>query len=142
MGCDIHMYLEVRHFSKDDVEREKGVWVSADKWTEDRYNFGYDDTRFEVEDKDRIYDGRNYKLFSILANVRNNNNLPYISEPKGLPEDVSDMVKNESDFWGDEVHSHTYLNLDEITNYEHWDTLLNGSHIVKNKEDVIEIMEY
>ncbi|GAI60500.1 unnamed protein product, partial [marine sediment metagenome] len=87
MGCDIHLFVE---------KRVGGNWVPADKWVPDK----------ESEDKDalmvpygnRYYDGRNYHLFAILADVRNNfgfagidrgDQFNPISDPRGLPQDVT-----------------------------------------------------
>lgn len=57
---------------------------------------------------------RNYALFAYMANVRNYGDITPISEPKGLPDDVSFMVQFDSDRWGDDGHSHSYLTADEI----------------------------
>jgi hypothetical protein len=46
-----------------------------------------------------IYHERNYSLFALLANVRNSAGVKPISEPRGLPEDVSEIVKKISDQW-------------------------------------------
>lgn len=120
MGCDIHMFLEVKRYPYQDINREKGVWISKDKWSiepdyvlypEDNYK------RYRVDYDDLIYKGRNYYLFSVLANVRNYNNFEYISKPKGLPIDISKEVKEESDYWGSDGHSHSYLSLRELLFY-------------------------
>jgi len=42
---------------------------------------------------EEIYDGRNYDLFGVLADVRNPPEDGPISEPKGLPDDVSMAVR-------------------------------------------------
>lgn len=92
--------------------------------------------------------GRNYNLFAVLANVRNgfgfagvktSEQLPCISEPKGIPEDIYETC--EIDEWGnvrhypgflfrsytwinDSVwlgdHSHTWLTVKEIIDFD-WD---------------------
>ena len=40
-----------------------------------------------------------------------------MSDPKGLPEDVSDVVKEESDRWNGDGHSHSYFTLRELVEY-------------------------
>jgi hypothetical protein len=96
MGCDIHCYSEI---NKD------GKW--------------------EIVDKVKI--DRNYSLFGILANVRNGwgcagcdtgDGFMPIAEPRGLPENVSGKVKHESDEWGCDGHSHSYLTLAELIEYD------------------------
>lgn len=106
MGCDIHLHVE---------KKVNGKWV-------------------EVPDVG--YDNRNYKVFAILANVRNGygfagcptgRGFKSISEPKGLPDDASKEVKEHSESWGVDGHSHSYLTLKELEAYD-WDqvTWLQG----------------
>lgn len=95
MGCDIHIYVE---------QRVNGVWEQV---------------------SDDIDNGRNYDLFSILADVRNGRGFAGvdtgdgyvpISEPKGMPEDVSKgLIENVC--W-DYDHSHSYLSLRELIEYD------------------------
>lgn len=120
MGCDIHMYVE---------HKQDGVWKSADIWKPDKYF----DSKYEtvqkdiVEYEDRFYAGRNYDLFAILANVRNGygfagtdtgDGFIPISEPRGLPDDVSELIKDESEDWGPDGHSHSWLTLKELLEYD------------------------
>ena len=109
MGCDIHLYVEVR---------ENGEWKSADRW----YNNPEESSLTE-----EFYDGRNYDLFGILANVRNGRGFAGIktgegfnpiSEPRGLPPDVSSLVKAVSDRWNGDGHSHSYFTVAELLAYD------------------------
>ena len=62
------------------------------------------------------YGGRCYSLFGILAGVRNQSN-PMIGgeyELKGIPDDASERVKNVSDEWDIDGHSHNYFTLREL----------------------------
>lgn len=114
MGCDIHLFTEVKR-KINNVER----WVNSDYWEINPYYRYGDDKDLEYErplNHVSIFRGRNYELFGILADVRGVGN-PVISEPKGLPEDVSDVVKEESDRWGIDGHSHSYLTLRELVEY-------------------------
>lgn len=114
MGCDIHLF----------AERRNGTgWVSADNWTPDEYEEG----RVSVAYGNRFYNGRNYDLFAILANVRNGRGFAGcdtgdgfvpICEPRGLPEDVTPEVAAESESWGADGHSHSHLTLAEILSYD------------------------
>jgi len=55
---------------------------------------------------------RCYRLFTKMANVRTVDEVEPISEPRGLPEDVSVITRIESKF--DNGHSHSWLNAKEI----------------------------
>lgn len=57
---------------------------------------------------------RNYVLFAKMAGVRNYYNLVPISEPKGLPDDVTELTKLHSDRFGVAGHSHSWLDAKEI----------------------------
>jgi len=60
---------------------------------------------------------RSYDLFAMLANVRNYNDIPPISEPRGVPDDVSQEIweKIEADLDG---HSHSWLSWKDIKAYD------------------------
>lgn len=97
MGADIHGVVQTR-------------WKGDSAW------------RNEVE----IDDDRSYLRFSILAGVRNYNDITPISEPRGLPEDsgVVDECVNmyygvrQSIWLGD--HSHSWLTPAEILEWDGW----------------------
>ncbi|MCY9186471.1 hypothetical protein [Bacillus halotolerans] len=140
MGCDIHAFVEVKRYPYQDRNRSNGVWISADKWTvnEDHIFYPEDyEERFHVDDHDSIYRGRNYHLFSILAGVRNYRGLTPISSPKGLPKDVCIEIKNESDFFASDGHSHSYLTLKELLQYN-WDEEIEAVDFADSKELAIE----
>jgi len=97
MGCDIHLFVE---------KKVDGLWqhVPGD-----------------------FYSGRNYDLFSILACVRNGygfagiktgEGFVPIAMPRGLPEDITDAVAQESDEWGDSGHSHSYFTVAELLKFD------------------------
>jgi len=125
MGCDIHFYVE---------KRVNGSWEPADKW--EKEDDGEGGTYDSVNYNNRFYSDRNYNLFSILADVRNGVGFAGcrtgagfnpISMPKGLPEDVSDIIRGCSDRWGCDGHSHSWLTVAEVMSYD-WTqvTLLTG----------------
>jgi hypothetical protein len=72
MGADIQCYAEKRSLSVGGWELIK--------------NFN----SFPFGDNDAVYRSRDYDIFSVLANVRNQNNIIPISKPRGLPADISD----------------------------------------------------
>jgi len=134
MGCDIHLHYEIK---------EGNEWKYID-WKKD----------LQSEDKDYytelsnhpLYVGRNYNLFSILANVRNgygfamcNTSAGFapIDFPRGLPDDISDEVKEEAEIWGVDAHSHSWLYLQELLEYG-WDIRTVTLIGVVNKREYIE----
>lgn len=83
-----------------------------------------------------FYGGRNYTLFSILAGVRNYDELEPISPPRGIPEDASvDYLEEVNRLEGD-GHSHSWFTLKEILDFP-WDkaTIL-GEVVVTDREYV------
>lgn len=121
MGCDIHLFVE--------KQNQAGAWEAADKWTANPYFKGDPESEspLTVEHRQRFYTGRNYNLFAILANVRNGRGFAGvdtgdgfnpIAPPRGLPSDVTEAVKRESDSWGCDGHSHSYFTLAELLAYD------------------------
>jgi hypothetical protein len=108
MGCDIHLFTEMK--------RDQGKWKNIDYW---QHNYFYD---AEDPDSERemdlipIYRGRDYDLFGILAGVRNEEN-PKIDDPRGLPPDVCEITKKESDRWTSDGHSHSFFTLKELKDH-------------------------
>lgn len=87
MGCDIHIAVQVKN---------------NDEW-------------FTIIHPMGAYNCRNYRLFAILAGVRNAFDIIPISQPKGLPEGF--IEQEHYPFWiGD--HSFSFLTLQEIKNYD------------------------
>jgi hypothetical protein len=129
MGADIHIFTEryISHVKGDEK------WVNIDHWTYNPwYKEGKDDER--MLDHISIYDGRDYELFGILANVRYTPDEGPISEPRGLPDDVSNVTKKESDIWGEDGHSHTYFTLRELKDYIEKNPMVNRSGMVSPNE--------
>ena len=92
IGCDIHLRVE----KKDN----NGVWIDANL---------YDSNREVLE----FYNGRDYDLFGILAEVRNEHILGPIAEPRGIPDDACSVS---IEYLGDDLnlHSHTYFTYQEL----------------------------
>jgi len=57
--------------------------------------------------------GRNYELFELLAGVRGTP-INAVFEQRGLPNDLSEMLKSAADQWAGDGHSHSYLSLEEL----------------------------
>lgn len=112
MGCDIHMYAEVRIKSKVD---DRYWWNKLGSIFKNRY-FAKDriPDEYNREYTDEPYRGGNYELFAALAGVRNYNSINPFRIPGGLPEDISEDIKRLSDNWGIDGHSHSYILLSEF----------------------------
>lgn len=137
MGCDIHAYAEVKQSGTWDtvghIFRER--WVRDDEITVMR---AYDDDNADALEFSKgysmhPYNGRNYTLFNVLAGVRAREELTPIAEPRGLPEDVSRWLCNESRMWGVDGHSHSWLSISELEGYE-WNRFITRSGYVTPSE--------
>ncbi len=115
MGCDIHVCTEKRLID--------GTWWCADRF---RYNEYYLEDDSSVLEVCPIYTERSYKLFSILADVRNYDNIIPISKPRGLPEDITEQVQSIYEEYMDYAHSESWLYAEEIFKYEeeHMNTMI------------------
>jgi hypothetical protein len=97
MGCDIHLYRE---------KNVNGEWLAADKWTDDG-------DYLRVEYQDQYFTDRNYQLFGLLAKgVREEHDFSFVK--RGLPFDACREIKQCSDDWDCDGHSHSYLFLHEL----------------------------
>ena len=102
MGCDIHMYREVR--GKD------GAWHCLP----DIYKY------FRVGEDDQLSSacipdaGRDYVLFGILSYVVRCGTSDSIGEDRGIPEDVCGEIQSARDGWDCDGHSHGYATLGEL----------------------------
>ena len=63
---------------------------------------------------------RFYMLFAKLANVRNNFGIQPISEPRGIPDDASYLVKKSYESWKDDAHSASFITCEEIGELQEW----------------------
>lgn len=120
MGCDIHFYVE---------KLVNGQWVAADKFQRGDAEDGTDDAKgyLHIVDHKEMYQGRNYDLFAILADVRNGSGFAGIktgegfvpiSMPRGVPDDASPEYKEISDDMDCDGHSHSYFTLRELLDYD------------------------
>ena len=106
MGTDITLHVEYR--DNDALNR----WYSGDLFRMDRTRIGF--TRVP------LYDDRCYALFAVLANVRNYGDTKYIDDPRGLPDDVCDFIKQQyNDDWGYGCSHFTLQELIDFHNQKH-----------------------
>lgn len=118
MGCDIHFYVE---------KKIDGKWVSQDIWSKEDPLENEETSFLYVDHAHSYYKGRNYNLFSILADVRNGfgfagvktgEKFSPIAPPRGVPEDSCIEIKKVVDQWEGDGHSHSYFNLKELLEYD------------------------
>ena len=104
MGCDIHGIVEIR---------ENGTWK-----------------RFS----DLPYDGRSYKLFSRLADVRNYDKIEHM-ELKGLPDDSECSYEDIED---PDHHSFNHFTLEELLDFanKHKTIRVSGKISAKQKKEL------
>lgn len=112
MGCDIHLFTEINKESEG-----KENWVNNDCWKHNPY-YNPEDPDGEIPmEHVSIYSGRNYDLFGILANVKNYSENGCIDDPRGLPDNVSWVTKQEADRWSGDAHNHSWFTLKELKDY-------------------------
>ena len=127
MACDIHLYIEKKCYKYNDEEKKNGVWVLKNEVEIDEYAFKYPEegeTQIKIKSEDI---GRDYSLFSILAEVRTSSLIGIVSgdfeenkthfEPKGFPEDACSLTRQEFEDWGADAHTPSYLSLKELESY-------------------------
>lgn len=112
MGCDIHAFIEVRN---------------GDGWKVYDWESDIPEKDYHARWDHPLYIGRNYNLFAMLADVRNGygfagcdtgEGFKPIASPRGLPPDVCSVVKLESMGWGIDGHSHSWLTVRELLDYD------------------------
>jgi hypothetical protein len=98
MGCDIHPFVE---------RRENGRWeagiVDFGRNRYDKSPFGW----------------RSYGVFGFLADVRNYSRVPTIAECRGLPDDVSDYVRQQYEEWQSDAHSASWVTVKELLDFDY-----------------------
>jgi hypothetical protein len=93
MGCDIHLYIEYKS-KKVEFDGYKDRWHSFGK---------------------SIKPGRNYAMFALMANVRNyysDGKLPVLVEPRGIPEDVGYIAKDDNRMYICEDEGENYTTME------------------------------
>lgn len=128
MGCDIHMLAEMK-------SKKSGKWKKMGRVFKSCYGDG--------ELTDEPYDGRNYGLFAILADVRNGvgfagvktgSGYEPIDSPRGVPEDASNEYRELVEKWGFDGHSHSYFILEELLAYDWFHKKTKRIALVKPEE--------
>lgn len=125
MGCDIHIVVERRVKGKwkpvnPPEEMRDKVWLEIAERTSDEKTKAEYRKYWETKWPSR----RNYSLFAILADVRNEGYLKPLAEPRGLPSDLGKPIDSHYSYgsksapqdhkiWlGD--HSHSWFTLEDL----------------------------
>lgn len=106
MGCDIHAFIEYKPTDSDE-------WLDGDIYLKNK-DFGSYPNEQEYKKIDFQFEKRNYGLFAVLADIRNDGSIEPISEPRGLPTDISKRLFVERGQWGANAHSASYFTLAEL----------------------------
>ena len=102
MGCDIHMFREVHR---------DGKWECLEEtYEEEDWGSDSEGTLTHLESLDIP---RNYWLFGLLADgVRTQWEFSW--QPRGLPNDVTELVKADHERWDSDAHTASWLGMAEI----------------------------
>lgn len=103
MGCDIHSYAE---------RKIDGQW----HWIDGVFG------SVKYPDKEP-FGCRDYSVFAFLAGVRNYSDVIPIVEPRGLPEDISRLVKDQYEAWYGDGHTASWLSIEELNNFDYDQTM-------------------
>ena len=101
MGCDIHVCAERR---------------DGDRWV-------------HVSIEAEPFSNRNYCVFGFLANVRNYFAVQPIATPRGFPADASDYARDDYEYYACDVHTPSWLMVEELTNYDYDQTIEDRRYI-------------
>lgn len=126
MGCDIHLYAEARMPAKKTLIERLMFWKKKPlRWTSIETSWclnDHDNPYLDIHWKQEFYSGgRNYNLFSALAGVRSyefTQTIYPVSQPKGIPDDCCDLIRNIIFQWRRDGHSHSYNTLAELKSYD------------------------
>lgn len=133
MGCDIHFFAEKKYKTSYTLHRSDGPSKKVESEGYSKIGKVFKDKYFNplrpLSDyneilTDKPYMGRNYILFAFLAGVRNYNDINPISEPRGIPKDISSEMEEELESWGPDAHSISWLSLRELLDAD-WNQIVN-----------------
>jgi hypothetical protein len=110
MGTYIESYAEVRNTITGKWEKVSGLFPLDEYRRKDCV----------IDKGDHPFDWQSYSMFGFLAGVRNYSLCEPISQPKGLPDDVSEDIRRKAEHWIADAYSHSWFTLQELLafNYE------------------------
>jgi hypothetical protein len=125
MGCDIHIYVEIRKENKWELFELEHFTLS--EWEKRTY---------KMEKGASPFDWRSYSMYGFLAGVRRSGVTPIKECKYELPKDVSNEVKNAYIQWEDDAHSASFLTLKELLEFDYnkdFTTLTNKRNVLVEK---------
>lgn len=129
MGCDIHPHVEVKTNGKWEIST-KDVFSLDD----------FDKKDYKKEKCNSPFDWRSYSMFGFLAGVRETCNP--ISDPKGLPDDISEEVKKEHEYMDMDAHSESFLTLKELSDFDYDKQVISSVNEIKTYRDFLSEMYF
>jgi len=124
VGTDISCYAE---------KKIDGKWLLAEPltanglWSEE---FPDEEPRLAPQP---LFDTRNYALFAILADVRNDVRLVepfvFIAAPRGFPDDASPELQDYFGYWRNDAHNAGWLLASEILAFD-WERIIRRRGVV------------
>lgn len=110
MGADIHIYVEIR---------KNGIWELLEG------NHFSDQWNDKNKKCSAPFDWRHYRMFAILAGVRGNNIHPIKEPTYELPNDASNVVKDDYIKWAGDAHSASFFTARELVEFDFSQDLRN-----------------
>jgi len=108
MGADIHIFVERKRNNK---------WV---RYTGNHFSLTEWERGYLGKEKGNIpFDWRSYGMFGFLAGVRARNIKPIKEAIGGIPSNASEYVKKEFERWEGGGHSHSFLTVRELTEFDY-----------------------
>lgn len=105
MGADIHLFAEQK--------LRDGSWAMCQEFTSVSSRSFHPSYAIEgLHELHRLFpraNSRNYEFFAALAGVRG-----FGPDPKGLPPDVSPLVRQYAEDWDSDGHSHSWYSAQEF----------------------------
>lgn len=124
MGCDIHLYVEVRGpDGRWQIRDDRGPAPNDEVHTYEDWKRWYDVC------PPYIWQGRHYGLFAILAGVRNYSGYVPVNQPRGVPAGASETYLQHVDRYGQDGHSHSWQTVAELLAYDWSHTTRKSGHI-------------
>ena len=107
MSCELHIFCEVRN-------KKTGKWKQVGK------HFPVLSCKNGMYKTRHPFDWQSYSLFGFLADVRNYSGCTPISQPKGIPNNISHTISKEWEEWRTtEGHSDSFLTLRELLEFNY-----------------------
>lgn len=112
MGCDIRAFIERK--KDNDEDTDPPVWEHVPGWVVEDWQRDERGRKRKPRGQ-QLWISRNYALFGLLAGIRAD--IKPIAKPRGLPADVSPEVAQSAKDWGRDGHTHSWLTLKEMQDY-------------------------